>query len=82
MHSWVGGPPSAQELAVLTRLVCGQSNDEIGDQLHVSEETVMKHVSSLLRKFGATNRAELAARAVAWAIVPRWRCGSWPASER
>ncbi len=69
MRGWVGGPPTAQELAVLTRLVRGLSNDEIGGELRVSEETVKKQVSSLLRKSGAANRAELAAKAVACGLV-------------
>lgn len=70
MHAWVGGPPSTQELAVLARLVRGLSNDEIGDELGIREQTVKKHVSSLLHKFSAVNRAELPARAVAWGVVP------------
>jgi DNA-binding NarL/FixJ family response regulator len=69
MRGWVGRPPTTQELAVLTCLVRGLSNDEIGDELSVSEETVKKQVSSLLRKSGAVNRAELAAKAVKLGIV-------------
>ncbi len=69
MHGWVGGPPSARELAVLALVMEGLTNDEIGHRLGVTEETVKKHVSSLLRKFGAANRAELAAKAITRGIV-------------
>lgn len=69
MDPWVGSPPSVQQLAVLDLLVTGLSNDEIGMRMHISEETVKKHVSALLRKFSAANRAELAAKAVALGIL-------------
>jgi DNA-binding NarL/FixJ family response regulator len=52
---------------VLSGVVRGLSNDEIGDELGVSEETVKKQVSSLLRK--SVNRAELAAKAVTFGII-------------
>lgn len=54
---------------MLSGVVRGLSNDEIGDELGVSEETVKKQVSSLLRKSGAVNRAELAAKAVTFGII-------------
>ena len=78
MEGWVGGAPSKQELAVLTLLVQGWTNEEIGVRLGVSEETVKKQVTSLLRKSESANRAELAARAVAAGMVsgpndPGWR---------
>lgn len=56
-------PPSKQEFGVLVLLARGLTNDEIGRQLGVTEATVKKHVTSLLRKFAAANRAELAATA-------------------
>lgn len=64
-----GAVPTEQELAVLALLPAGWTNREIGSQLGITEETVKKHVSSLLRKFAAANRAELAARAVALGLV-------------
>jgi DNA-binding NarL/FixJ family response regulator len=36
---------------------------EIGERLYVSVRTAEKHVSSLLAKLGARNRADLARRA-------------------
>ncbi len=60
----LGGPPSDQERFILLLLCEGWTNKEIASRLRVSEVTVKKHVSSLLRKFTAANRAELAAKAV------------------
>jgi len=54
---------------VLALVVEGLTNDEIGGRLGVTEETIKKHVSALLRKFDATNRAQLAAKAIARGIV-------------
>lgn len=71
MDGWVGGAPSKQELAVLTLLVQGWTNEEIGVRLGVTEETVKKHVTGLLRKSESVNRAELAAKAVAAGLILR-----------
>lgn len=70
MARWVGRAPSRQECAALELLVQGYKNYEIGRRLGASEETVKKHVSAMLHKSGAWNRAELAARAIADGIVP------------
>jgi DNA-binding NarL/FixJ family response regulator len=40
----------------------GAPNADIAEQLYVSVRTVESHVSSLLQKLGARNRAELALR--------------------
>ncbi|OLP20158.1 DNA-binding response regulator [Leptolyngbya sp. 'hensonii'] len=48
-----------REQEVLKLLAHGLSNAQIGDRLHLSPRTVEKHVSSLLRKSDANNRAEL-----------------------
>ncbi|MBI2772963.1 MAG: response regulator transcription factor [Chloroflexi bacterium] len=50
MHGRVGGPPTAQELAVLRLLVLGLANKLIAHQLGVTEQTVKAHVTVLLRK--------------------------------
>jgi DNA-binding NarL/FixJ family response regulator len=57
-------PVSPRERATLRLVIKGWTNDEIGSRLGISESTVKAHVSSLLRKFRAANRAELAAKAV------------------
>jgi NarL family two-component system response regulator LiaR len=49
---------------VLTLVVAGMSNQEIADRLVVSLATVRFHVSTILAKLNAANRAEAAALAV------------------
>ncbi len=48
-----------REKQVLTLLLKGLSNLEMGNKLHLSHRTVEKHVSRLLRKTDTNNRAEL-----------------------
>lgn len=49
---------------VLALVVQGNSNQEIANKLYVSLATVRFHVSTILAKLGAANRAEAAAMAV------------------
>jgi NarL family two-component system response regulator LiaR len=49
---------------VLALVVQGYSNQEIANKLYVSLATVRFHVSTILAKLGAANRAEAAAMAV------------------
>lgn len=53
-----------REREVLDLLVTGMGNREIADQLVVQVGTVKTHVKAILRKVGATNRAEVIARYV------------------
>ncbi|MGL5805426.1 MAG: response regulator transcription factor [Xenococcaceae cyanobacterium] len=48
-----------REQEVLNLLTIGHSNQEIGNNLHLSHRTIEKYVSSLLRKTDTNNRAEL-----------------------
>lgn len=60
-----GGPLSnvtRREAEVLNLIVKGESNGRIAQQLFVSEGTVKFHVKNILRKMGASNRAELTAQ--------------------
>lgn len=50
-----------REREVLALLVKGMSNKEIAKQLHRSPFTVRHHVSQLIKRLGAANRAEVAA---------------------
>lgn len=54
---------------MLALVVEGLKSTEIGRRLGVTEATIKKHMTSLLRKFDAANRAELAAKAIRWGIV-------------
>jgi DNA-binding CsgD family transcriptional regulator len=51
-----------RELAIAHLIAAGDSNPEIAQRLFLSRKTVERHVSNALRKTGARNRAELAAR--------------------
>jgi NarL family two-component system response regulator LiaR len=59
-----------REREVLGLIVRGRSNAEIADELAVSLSTARFHVSTILSKLGATNRAEAAAMAVKHQLVP------------
>ena len=47
------------EAAIIELLLKGLSNKEIADQLHISEETVKKHVYNTFKKMSVKNRAAL-----------------------
>jgi NarL family two-component system response regulator LiaR len=58
-----------RECEVLSLLVKGMSNKEIARQLHRSPFTIRHHVSQLIRKLGAANRAEVAAIATRHGLI-------------
>jgi DNA-binding NarL/FixJ family response regulator len=51
-----------REREIVRLIANGASNPEIAQRLFLSRKTVERHVSNLLKKVGARNRAELAAR--------------------
>jgi DNA-binding NarL/FixJ family response regulator len=55
---------TSRELAVLRCVAAGQSNRDIASALALSEKTVANHLTSILNKIGADNRAAAAAFAV------------------
>lgn len=59
-----------RERQVLALLVQGLSNVEISNELMISLSTARFHVSAILSKLGAANRAEAAATAVKNHLVP------------
>lgn len=52
-----------RELQVLALIEQGLSNRQIGEQLYISAKTASVHVSSILRKVGASSRTEAVYRA-------------------
>ena len=58
-----------RERQVLALIVAGKSNVEIADELTVSFSTARFHVSTILSKLRATNRAEAAALAVKHGLI-------------
>ena len=53
-----------RETQVLRVVAMGLSNQEIGDSLEISVETVKEHVQNLLRKTGLNDRTQ----AAVWAL--------------
>ena len=60
---------SEREEQVLIWVREGMSNQEIGVQLGISPLTVKNHVQKILRKLGATNRAQAVARAMSMNLL-------------
>lgn len=58
-----GQPLTPREKVVVRQLLEGASNRDIADDLVVTVDTVKSHVKRILRKTGASNRAELIHRA-------------------
>ncbi|MBC7940583.1 MAG: hypothetical protein H7Z19_12600 [Chitinophagaceae bacterium] len=59
-----------RELQILTLIRDGLSNAQIGERLEISPLTAKNHVQGLLRKLGASNRAQAVARALALEMMP------------
>jgi two-component system nitrate/nitrite response regulator NarL len=55
---------SSRELAILKRIVQGESNKHIARFFSITEPTVKAHVKAILRKIGANNRTQ----AAIWAL--------------
>jgi len=55
---------SERELEVLTLVAQGLSNQEIADNLYISERTVRNHVGNILNKLHLTNRTQAALHAL------------------
>lgn len=49
---------TAREIDVLRQLALGRSNQEIGEALHISCETVKSHVGNILSKLQVENRSQ------------------------
>jgi DNA-binding NarL/FixJ family response regulator len=58
-----------REKEVLTLLVAGSSNREIGKALQIEERTVKAHVAKLMRKVGVQNRIALSVHAITHSLV-------------
>jgi pimeloyl-ACP methyl ester carboxylesterase/DNA-binding CsgD family transcriptional regulator len=60
---------SVRELDVLRLIAAGKSNAQIADELVISQNTVIRHVSNIYAKTGAANRAQATAYAARHGIV-------------
>jgi DNA-binding NarL/FixJ family response regulator len=57
-----------RELEVLKLVALGKSNPEIAEELFISRHTVVSHISHILEKIGAENRAQAATYAITHGI--------------
>jgi two-component system, NarL family, nitrate/nitrite response regulator NarL len=53
-----------REMDIITQLVTGRSNREIGQEFSIGERTVKQHLTNIFNKIGVSNRLELALFAV------------------
>ncbi|MBN1317565.1 MAG: response regulator transcription factor [Anaerolineales bacterium] len=60
---------SPRETEVLTLVAKGMTNREIGEHLHIAENTVKNHLRNILEKLQLNNRAQAAAYAVRHGLV-------------
>jgi DNA-binding NarL/FixJ family response regulator len=66
----MGGPSlTNRELEVLSLIVSGKSNREIGNELAISEATVKTHINNILSKLGVSDRTQAATTAIQRGIV-------------
>jgi class 3 adenylate cyclase/pimeloyl-ACP methyl ester carboxylesterase len=63
------GGLTRREVEVLRLIAGGRSNQEIADELVISRNTVIRHVSNIFAKTGVANRAEAAAYASRHGLV-------------
>jgi len=66
-----GTPPqlTSRQQDVLTQLLDGRSNKDIGELLQLSDETVKNHVSALLRAFDVQTRTQVVLAAAQYGYV-------------
>jgi DNA-binding NarL/FixJ family response regulator len=57
------GGLTGREAEVLRLIAAGRSNAQIADELVISQNTVIRHVSNIFAKTGAANRAQATAYA-------------------
>jgi len=70
------GSLSRRELEIVRHIAKGSANKQIGYQLNISEQTVRNHVTSILRKLDAKNRAHIVTLAICRGVIPLWELGS------
>jgi DNA-binding NarL/FixJ family response regulator len=84
----VAAPPglgdlTAREREVLVEVAGGYSNEEIAGRLYLSESTVKTHVSRVMAKLGARDRAQVVVAAYEAGVVrPGWTDSSSDAVPR
>jgi DNA-binding NarL/FixJ family response regulator len=57
---------SPRLLEVLRLLLDGHTNHEIAELLHVGDETIKTHITTIMRSFNAKTRTQAATEAARW----------------
>ena len=60
---------SEREVQVLRLVTAGKSNRQVAEELVISPNTAIRHVSNILAKTGAANRTEAATYATKHGLV-------------
>jgi two-component system, NarL family, nitrate/nitrite response regulator NarL len=68
---------SSREIAILERIVRGDSNKQVARFFKIAEPTVKAHVKAIFRKIGASNRTQ----AAIWALSHRLFDGAYGGSH-
>jgi DNA-binding NarL/FixJ family response regulator len=58
-----------REVEILQHMALGQTNQEIADELFLSERTVRTHVTNILAKLGLNNRTQAVLHALRQGIA-------------
>ena len=66
---------AGREVKILELVAAGQSNQQVGSRLSLSQHTVAYYLARMMRRLHVANRAELVARAYAYQILDHQ---SWP----
>jgi two-component system response regulator DegU len=62
-------PLTSRETQILNYIADGNSNKQIADILHISEQTIKNHVSNILRKLNANDRAHAVVLAIRYGWI-------------
>ncbi len=65
----LGPSVTARERDILKLIAQGKANKEIAASLGIAEDTVKRHISNVLQKFGVNDRAQATAEAIRRGIV-------------
>jgi len=62
-------PLTEREVEIVQQMALGRTNQEIADDLVLSERTVRTHVTNILAKLGLSNRTQAVLYALRWGIA-------------
>ncbi|MEN8615265.1 response regulator transcription factor [Dehalogenimonas sp. THU2] len=66
-------PLTQRESQILMRVTEGRTNKQIASELKISEQTIKNHISAILRKLNANDRAHAAVLAIRRGYIPLGR---------